>query len=287
MKICVFCNAHFDENGWLCPKCHLSPAIEGDIPLFVPTLAHEVDKFFYEAYAETNASEKTYFWSTARQNLLMWMFRKHLSGSKQFLEIGCGSGWFLSEVHKAFPALELYATQMALQEIEATRSELSEVHFIQTDASVIPFEAHFDSIAMFDVLEHVREDEKALTQIYKALKPGGKVIITVPQHPWLWSAFDEVADHKRRYTRRDLVTKMEQAGFEIVRVTSFMSLLLPLMVMSRRRATTQYNRQAELNINPTLNRILKGVLDIEAAILKTGVSLPFGGSLLVVAQSRG
>jgi 2-polyprenyl-3-methyl-5-hydroxy-6-metoxy-1,4-benzoquinol methylase len=84
-----------------------------------------------------------------------------------------------------------------------------------------------------DVLEHVKEDERVIGQIHGALKPGGGAIIAVPQHPWLWSPADEAACHQRRYIRNELERKLQNAGFEILRSTSFNALLLPAMFASR------------------------------------------------------
>jgi len=80
----------------------------------------------------------------------------------------------------------------------------------------------------------LRDDELVLSEMFRATKPGGGIIVTVPQHQFLWSVVDEHAFHKRRYSRVDLVSKVERAGFRVARVTSFVSLLLPLMLLSRR-----------------------------------------------------
>ncbi len=76
---------------------------------------------------------------------------------------------------------------------------------LQFDACAIPYKAEFDVIGAFDVIEHIEEDTAALTQMYQALKPGGGLLITVPQHRFLWSAVDEMSYHKRRYHRNELI----------------------------------------------------------------------------------
>ena len=97
---------------------------------------------------------------------------------------------------------------------------------------------------------------------------------------------DEHAFHKRRYSRKDLVKKVERAGFHVVRTTSFVSLLLPLLVLSRRRrdmTRAKYDPRAEYNINKTLNRGLEKVLGMERFAIEKGVSFTAGGSLLLIA----
>jgi hypothetical protein len=144
-------------------------------------------------------------------------------------------------------------------------------------------------VGAFDVLEHVEEDVLVLRQIYQALTTGGGIILTVPQHPFLWSRTDEHARHVRRYTSKDLVTKVENAGFELLRKTSFMALLLPLMLISRltkRFSDDDFDPLSELRVGGLVNSILKKVLDIEFAFIRKGISFPLGGSLLLIARKR-
>jgi len=95
------------------------------------------------------------------------------------------------------------------------------------------------------------------------------------------------AHHVRRYTGSELRQKLARAGFEIVKMTSFVSLLLPLMMMSRltrRTESPDYDPLAELRIGRLTNMLLELALDAERAVIRTGLPLPFGGSLLAVAR---
>jgi hypothetical protein len=109
----------------------------------------------------------------------------------------------------------------------------------------------------------------------------------VPQHPWLWSEYDVRAGHLRRYRARELASRIAEAGLEIVRMTSFVALLLPFMYLSRRAQRAPgpgYDPLAELRTAPWANRVLGGVLGAERALLRAGLSFPAGGSLLAVAR---
>ena len=115
------------------------------------------------------------------------------------------------------------------------------------------------------------------------------MLVTVPQHPWLWSKADDYAHHVRRYTRRELGSKLEKAGFELRHVTSFVSLLLPAMGLSRvreRRSGGAYDPVAEHKQSERIRRPLAAVMSVERALIERGLSLPAGGSLLAVAQRR-
>jgi len=156
---------------------------------------------------------------------------------------------------------------------------------LATDAWVVlGFDGEFDVVGAFDVLEHIADDETVLRAMHRALCPGGGVLITVPQHPALWSAQDEHAGHRRRYTKKELVAKLRAAGFADMKTTSFVSLLLPLMALARLRKRKRADPFDELRIGGLANRVLEAVLDIERGLIRLGVSFPAGGSLLAVAR---
>jgi hypothetical protein len=141
-------------------------------------------------------------------------------------------------------------------------------------------------VGAFDVLEHLVEDERALAQMFNAARPGGGLLVTVPQHRFLWSASDQHAMHQRRYRRVELRRKVESAGFQIERITSFNSLLLPLMIWSRMQRTRDQDLQPwrELEIGPALNKTLENILRLERTMIRNGVSFPAGGSLLLIGR---
>jgi SAM-dependent methyltransferase len=153
------------------------------------------------------------------------------------------------------------------------------------DATRFAIRGAFDLIGSFDVLEHVQDDERAIVEMRNALNPGGGIIIAVPQHPWLWSAEDEFGHHVRRYRRRELEDKLERGGFAVLFSSSFVSLLLPLMVASRMLAKLRGAKpESETAVSPALNRALTAVLRAEIALTLKGVRWPLGGSRVVVAR---
>jgi SAM-dependent methyltransferase len=171
--------------------------------------------------------------------------------------------------------------------LERAAQRVRRAGLVQMDAGRIPFRDEFDVIGCFDVLEHVADDEGVLGQCFLALRAGGGMILTVPQHPFLWSAADEYAGHQRRYRRHEFLGKLAAAGFRPLLVTSFVSLLLPVLWAARRRRRrldADYDPDAELAVGRVTNALLEGALDFERALIRLGLRLPFGGSLLVVAQ---
>ena len=156
------------------------------------------------------------------------------------------------------------------------------------DARDIPLRAEVDVIGAFDVLEHIEEDVEVLGQMHQALKPDGLLVISVPQHRWLWSPADDHAHHVRRYTARELRAKVTGAGFDIERSTSFVSLLLPMMLLSRllMRRRTEVDPIDEMRMPALLNAVLYRLMRLETALIRRGLDLPLGGSRLVVARKR-
>ena len=290
MKICFACDYRFDTAAWECPACVTSPTYINQHPAFSPHLAYENTSFKSEYYAELAAVEPNNFWFTARNRIIIWALQKYFKQSRDFLEIGCGTGFVLSGINKAFPHLKLYGSEIFSEGLSYTSQRVKEASLFQMDARQIPFENAFDIIGAFDVLEHIEEDEKVLQQMYQAVRPGGGIILSVPQHQFLWSIQDEHACHVRRYHVQDLKSKVTKAGFEVIKTTSFISLLLPFMLASRyskrQSIDTPYDVLAELKLPVFINTIFEKILAIEHSIINMGVSFPLGGSLLLIAKKR-
>jgi len=243
----------------------------------------------YEAafFSELFDLEAQNFWFRSRNQLIIWALQHYFPSAKNFLEIGCGTGYVLSGLETAFPHLKLSGSELFSEGLAFAAQRLSTVELLQMDARNMPFREEFDVIGSFDVLEHIADDIAVLEAIYNAARPQGGVILTVPQHAWLWSHADTYAHHVRRYSAQDLITKLNQLNFKVLRVTSFVSLLLPLMMASRRlqqRPNPNYTVMSELKISRSMNFVLETVLNLERAMIQRGISFPLGGSLLVVAQ---
>ncbi|OUS10694.1 SAM-dependent methyltransferase [Gammaproteobacteria bacterium 53_120_T64] len=255
---------------------------------YAPDFAHDGGGFRPHYFSELARLEETNFWFKIRNQLLMWAIEKYCPNFQSLLEIGCGTGYVLSGISKRFPHTMLCGSEIFIAGLGFAATRLPSSKFMQMDARSIPFENEFDVIGAFDVLEHIKEDEEVLTQMYTALKPEGLMLLTIPQHAWLWSAIDEYACHERRYAAADLHNKIDAAGFRVIRSTSFVTTLLPAMMVSRflqkKVSDKQFDASAELKISPWLNSLFFRVLNAELALIKRGFDLPVGGSRLVVAR---
>jgi SAM-dependent methyltransferase len=260
---------------------------------FAPELARAEEDFPAEAFARLVELEANNFWFRSRNRIIGRVFARHLTQPERprVLEIGCGTGFALSALH-AQRRFQLVGAEQHIAGLRFARQRLPEVEFVQLDARRLPYHLEFDAIGAFDVIEHIDEDEEVMASAHAALRPRGLFVVTVPQHAWLWSSTDDYAHHKRRYSRAELLAKLRRRGFAIRFCTSFVFTLLPLMYLSRlgkRRVTPEVDASAaptydELRLPRIVDAFMDAGMRIDEALIRTGWSLPVGGSLLVVAQ---
>jgi SAM-dependent methyltransferase len=232
------------------------------------------------------AVEPGNYWFESRNRLIIWAIQTYFADCSSFLEVGCGTGFVLQTVREALPGARLTASDAAARGLEIARMRVPTASFVQQDARDLDARGTFDVAGAFDVLEHVPEDADVMARLARAVRPGGGVLVTVPQHPWLWSRADDAGCHVRRYRRRELIDRLRAAGLDVVRVTSFVSLLLPVLAVSRwrdARRTTPFDC-GEFDVSRAANAALTAALTAERALIRCGVSWPAGGSLLAVAR---
>jgi SAM-dependent methyltransferase len=235
--------------------------------------------------ADLVAAESWHFWFRSRRRLAQWAIERSFTEMRSILEVGCGTGFLLGDLQSHAPTLTLAGCDILFEALEYARSRLTGVSLFQADAGRLPVRRRFDVVMALDVIEHLDDDREALREMYRVVEPGGGLLLTVPQHQWLWSATDEFSRHRRRYDRADLLAKTRAAGFEILRCTSFFTTTLPMIALHRvlhgRRESAPV---AEVRISKAANAFAEAVLKPEWWLIKAGVSLPIGSSLMVVAR---
>ena len=238
-----------------------------------------------EAFDYLASAESRHWWFLSRNQIITWVLKAKVRRLANFLEVGCGTGFVVSGVAKAFPGLKLEASEYFEEGLVFARQRLPQCRFRQLDATDMAEQNAYDCIGLFDVIEHIDADECVLSNFNQALRPGGFLLLTVPQHPWLWSSADDYAYHVRRYTVQELRRKVLHAGFRIEYCTSFVSLLLPLMALKRLSSRNQnYNPDDEFKTSSVLNTALYLVMQVELTLLQIGLRFPAGGSLLLLAR---
>lgn len=261
------------------------------IKCYAPQFAYSSENYPVEHYKELAKLESNHFWFRSRNRIISHLTRKYCAQESDttFLEIGCGTGVVIHHLAQEFN-YHFLGAELHIEGLQFAKQRLPNVEFLQLDVRDLPYQEKFTTIGAFDVLEHIHEDEQAISSIYNALSKQGIFLLTVPQHQWLWSNQDKMAFHKRRYTRKDLLNKLSKAGFHIEFVTSFVFTLLPLMVSSRLRFLRNRHHEPEryhyneLNLSRPINRGLEIMMKFDEFLINKNISLPVGGSLCVVAR---
>lgn len=242
--------------------------------------------------------EAHHFWFRARNRALAAVLKELVDGmgnDYRVLEVGCGTGYVLSMLKSVCENGTVVGMDLFTEGLRLARRRASAV-LVRGDMHSPPFGPEFNLVGLFDVLEHVHDDQQVLHLLRALLSKGGKLVITVPAHPNLWSYFDEASHHVRRYERAELERKLQETGYEIERTTYLMSMLLPLVWLRRKLAVPLRFRRMpsrsvinnlaarELHVTPVVNKVLYGLMSLESCLLARERNLRWGTSLLIVAR---
>jgi SAM-dependent methyltransferase len=235
------------------------------------------------AYREMAALQATHWWYRGRREIIAHMIGMlGLPPRARILEAGCGPGGNLA-------MLARFGEVSAFEPYDATRA-----HAIATGAANvvtgtlpdgIPFEGPFDLVCGFDVIEHVEDHAAAVRALGNRLGPDGRLLLTVPANPALWSEHDVRNHHFRRYTREALTGIVREAGLSVTHLSSFNSRLLPVVTTTRAvQKTLKLGAKAEEAMPPPpLNALLERIFAGEAPRVATR-GYTDGVSLLLVAE---
>ena len=189
-----------------------------------------MDRIVYDRMA---AHDSTHWWYRARRDILADYVSRYaaLPADARILEIGCGTGHNL-------PMLGYFGDVAAIESDDAARAIASQRLGKPVGTAPLPElegveRGAYDMVAVLDVIEHIDDDVAALKAMAEALKPGGRILIAVPAHGWMWSAHDVVNHHKRRYSKASLDAAIRKAGLTHNGLRWFNSLLFPLAVAAR------------------------------------------------------
>nr|WP_294809781.1 class I SAM-dependent methyltransferase [uncultured Sphingomonas sp.] len=242
-----------------------------------------MDRIVYERMA---AHDTTHWWYRARRDILADYLTRWggLPGDARILEIGCGTGHNL-------PMLAQFGEIDAIEIDETAGAKASERLGKPVGTSPLPElvgvePGSYDLVAVLDVIEHVEDDVAALKAIATALRPGGKILITVPAHQWMWSAHDVVNHHKRRYSKAGFEALLAKAGLQGRKLGYFNSLLFPVAVAARFAGKLMGKDDSDDSPPPKpLNTLFEGIFRLERHMVGR-VPLPPGLSLIALASVK-
>lgn len=242
-----------------------------------------MERAVYEAMAE---HDERHWWYRARREVVAALIERAVRPPKdaRLLEIGCGTGHNLAMLGKfgEVDALEVDDVARGMAEERLGRSVLSAP---LPELAGLP-DDHYDLVAALDVIEHIPDDRAALEGISRVLRPGGKLVMTVPAHQWMWSAHDVVNHHQRRYSKAGLRKLIDGSPLRLDSIGYLNSLLLPVAIAQR--LASKISGKDDANLAPPaepINQALERVFAAERRVIGR-VPLPPGLSLFAVASAR-
>jgi SAM-dependent methyltransferase len=229
--------------------------------------------------------EGNHWWFCARRKILKSAIAHYAphSSKLRLLEAGCGTGGNLKMLSQ-FGALDAFELDDEARSIARAKTPIDVKNGMLPDG--IPFApGSYDVVAAFDVIEHVEQDVASLAKLGAQLAPGGRLLMTVPALPWLWSRHDVTHHHFRRYTRSQLDGVLRRAGLEPVGISYFNTLLFPAIAAARlvRKVLNLQGGHDDAMPSAFMNGLLKKIFGLESHFVGR-ISMPIGVSLLAVAK---
>jgi SAM-dependent methyltransferase len=241
-----------------------------------------MERIVYDRMAELDSR---HWWYRARREILADLIRRRicLPETPRILEIGCGTGHNLVML-KRFGRVDAIEIDAAARAIASKRLGHAVMEAPLPALTGVEDRA-YDLVALLDVVEHVAEDRAALESIARKLKPGGRILIAVPAHPWMWSAHDVVNHHQRRYTRATLRAVVAAAGLKLEMMSWFNSLLFPLAAAARLAGKVRRKEDSDDKLPPRpLNALFQAIFGLERYAIGR-LPFPPGVSLVAIVSA--
>jgi SAM-dependent methyltransferase len=238
------------------------------------------------------AIENRHFWFRARRKVISSIVKKAKSDMDpgyRVLEVGCGTGNVLHALEDVCSDGIVIGMDLFSEGLRHAR-RCTTCSLVQGDIQALPFAKKFHLIGLFDVLEHISDDNKVLEDLHSMLVNDGLLLLTVPAHPSLWSYFDEESHHARRYEFAELESKLLKAGYRIEYITYYMSGIFPFLWLIRRSRQGRETKNAkdlaygELRIVPIVNELLGFIISQEFRLIARKCKIPIGTSILAMAR---
>lgn len=236
-----------------------------------------------DLFDEMYELESTYWWHVAKRRLVLRLLAPILTilDQAKFLDIGCGTGMMMQDFSKYGSVFGVDGSVRALS--YCVKRGLSSVVAVDLNSNLPFSDEQFDVVTMLDTLEHLDDDFLVLNEIHRVLKPGGCFVVTVPAYPLLWTYWDEILGHKRRYRKSRLIDKLMKTGFRVERSSYFYSYLLCLAIVVRAIKSilgeNMKKRSDFVRLPKIANKLLLFLSGLEVSLIER-FNLPSGLSIV-------
>ena len=237
------------------------------------------------AYERLAAADSSMWWFKALHGLVLDQIgRLNLAAGASVLDAGCGTGGMLMSLTRLYPALLLSGIDINPTAVRTAETRSGRPVKVGSIESMPWDDASFDAIVSLDVLCHAGVlTESSIAEFARCLKPGGHLVLSLPAYQWMFSGHDVAVANVRRFTRGGLRPILAAAGFAVEADGYWNSLLFPLMLAHR--FLSRSSSESDVRPFPAWQeRLFNTVLEIEAAMRRSGLALPFGGSIWVPAR---
>jgi SAM-dependent methyltransferase len=240
-----------------------------------------MDRAVYDRMA---AIDRDHWWFVGRRKIIRALIERFRpkAGTLTILEVGCGTGSNIA-------LLQEFGSVDAIEPDDHARAFSEQRTGLSIKGGYLPNvpleDGRYDLIVLLDVLEHIPDDHAALAALRSKLAPGGRLLLTVPGLPSLWSGHDVAHHHQRRYTAKTLEAVVAGAGFRTIHRGAFNTLMLPLIVGVRALNKLRKHEGGDDDALPPkpLNALLGTLFGAERYAAVRGL-FPVGVSIGLVAE---
>jgi len=240
-------------------------------------------------YKKLAAVEDTMWWFQALRKIVLSLIERFVPRSAStMLDAGCGTGGILRAMERTRDSAMLFGIDIHPGAVSFAAASTPRAHVAVASVNALPYpSAAFGCIFSLDVMcQRGVEPARALQEFHRCLVPGGIVIIQVPAYMWLWSYHDVQCHTAHRFTRRELEMCVGAHGFKLLFATHWNAILLPLLVIRRKTLSLNHIETDVRAYPPLLDRMFGALVSMECKTIARGRALPFGSSVLVVAEKQ-
>lgn len=240
--------------------------------------------------------EENSFWFKNRNFLILETIKKFVLpyhvNNPSFLDLGGGNGYVAKAVQGL--GLETHLVEPGDGVFNAKKRGIRNIY--KCTIQDLPSDLSYDLIGLFDVIEHIEKPSTFLKNLSVRLNPEGQILITVPAYQFLWSRDDVMAGHFRRYTRRNLIDALEDAGYEVQFCSYFFLPLVAPIALFRtlpfllkkmfRQSFVSVKTEKEHSASKVLSYLIDGIFSLERKIIFSLGRLTMGASIVLVARKK-